>query len=164
MKISGIVSLVAIVFLALFVNKGCTIEQRWENLAGHYTAEYSASTTPSAKIAAAQGMLNVVKGGRLAFSDHAALIYDSDANNINVEINGIENLIGEWRKIENLNPTSTEYQVAMTRKDLNLQTTMLAEAWLVKNHPVFVAPIFGFIIGFLIVVIAVGFMTTATDF
>lgn len=161
-SISGVTSLVLLVVIVLFFNKGCSIDQKWENLAGHYSTEYSAATTPQAKIAAAQGFLNAVENNRAVFSDHAALVYDSSANHINVELNGIRNLIEEWNKIVKLDPSSTEYQMAMNRKDLNLSTGMSQSAWYVKNHKMYTASIGVPLILLLILLLIISFVIFLT--
>lgn len=161
--ISGGISLVLITLFVLLCNKGCSIDQEWGNLAGHYGTEYAAATTPQAKLKAAQGFVNTVQSNRAAFSDHAALIYDSAANHIDVELNGIKNLVDEWHKIEKLDPSTTEYQIAMNRRDLNLSTGMSQSAWFVKNHPMFTGPIGGPIFVLLIILVIVSLCIWATD-
>lgn len=126
----------------LFLMGGCSVDRKWENFVGHYGTEYDLATTPQAKIKAASGFVETVREHSVEFSDHSALVYKSAANHIDIYINGIDNLLLEWQKIAKLDPATPEYQMAMTRTDLNLAgTDKVSACWLNQNHILFTAPI-----------------------
>ena len=135
------VSLISTIAFTCLCLNGCSIDREWENFIGHCSTEYGYATTPQAKLAAAKDFLWTVKNNRYAFTDHNAYIYKSSANHIDISINGIENLIEEWEKIVKLDPATPEYQMAMTRTDLNLINKQIMECWFLRNHIWYSAPL-----------------------